>query len=164
MEHLVKIKKDSINECFKRGLIKPNEFKSIVDEQIHKELYMRFEYFRQKNLSVTFLYELFSSKCIEKYYEERSTLKEGSVSDHIINLCKTCPDSLLLDPLDSRELFVANAAYQKSLVVRNCGDMLENPHSEGQDLLVDKETLRSVEYLLKYKNSIYELLNNNFGE
>lgn len=154
---LIKIKKELVDECFKRGLVKPNEFRAIVDELVHKELYERYEYFQQKNLTVNFLKDLFQKNVIESYYEDKSLAP--TIVEQIVDLARNDSESLLIDFLDKKTLFVAHTLHKKAKLVRDCGDMMESNISDGQDLLVDKETLMAVEYLLKYKNSVYELLN-----
>lgn len=153
---LIKIKKELVDECFKKGLVKPNEFRGIVDELVHKELFERYEEMKNKNLTFNFIYHVFNNNIIEKFYKDKS--KEKDVVEQIADLAKREPETLLIDSLDSRTLFVAHTLHRKAKLVRDCGDMLESNISDGEDLLVDKETLLAVDYLLKYKNTVYDLL------
>lgn len=156
---LIKIKKEVVDGCFKKGLVKPNEFKSIVDEYVHKELYNRYEYFQNKNITFQFLRDLFSGNIIEKYYQDLCPIQK-ELPAQILELAKNNPEYLLIDPIDCKTLVVAKKFFDAAILVRNCGDMFESEMVDGQELLVDKETLRAVDYLLKFKNSAYELLNN----
>lgn len=68
----------------------------------------------------------------------------------IINVAGSNSELLLIDEEDCKLLFLSSIFHKKSMLVRNCSDLLNHPLTRTNKILVDKETLRAIDYLRKY--------------
>lgn len=140
---LVGIDRSGIETCYQLGMVKPNEFRQIFMNILQKELQLRLEAATTLNVFKT----LFSK---ENYfislYQELSDC-EDDIAQCIINLASSEPEKLLIDEEDAKKLFLSHIFYKKALLVRDCSDIFKHGLVESSTVLVDKETLRAIEYL-----------------
>lgn len=147
----IKIDRTGIDECYQTGLVKPNEFRQICINQIEKEIALTFE-----NLTLRDKLSMFKAWCkgenwLLTHFQELSDSND-SLFDCIIGIAGSHPELLHLEEEDAKLLFLSNIFNRKSLLVRECSDLLNNPLAIENEILVDKETLRAIEYLRKYVN------------
>lgn len=140
---LVGIDRSGIETCYQLGMVKPNEFRQIFMNILQKELQLRLEATTTLNVFKT----LFSK---ENYfislYQDLSDC-EDDIAQCIINLASSEPEKLLIDEEDAKKLFLSHIFYKKALLVRDCSDIFKHGLVESSTVLVDKETLRAIEYL-----------------
>lgn len=140
---LVGIDRSGIETCYQLGMVKPNEFRQIFMNILQKELQLRLEAATTLNVFKT----LFSK---ENYfislYQDLSDC-EDDIAQCIINLASSEPEKLLIDEEDAKKLFLSHIFYKKALLVRDCSDIFKHGLVESSTVLVDKETLRAIEYL-----------------
>lgn len=147
------IDRESVDEVFKNGLVKPNEYEFIRDNILGRELFLRKELI-ESQLDL-FLLGLQGHQLIERFY-----LSETGIFDlksSIIHLAYNDPDKLLIDQDDIATLILSDVAHSKALKVRDLGDINKSRLLVGE-VLADKETFRSLEYLTKYKRGLWDLL------
>lgn len=147
----VEIGRKCVDECYQTGLVKPNEFRQIYTDKIEQEIALLLE-----NLTLKQKWGMFKSwvkgeDWILSHYQELSDSKEG-LFECIIEIASSNPQLLHIDEEDAKLLFLSHLFHKKSLLVRDCSDLLNSPHTKTDVLLVDKETLRAIEYITKYVN------------
>lgn len=148
------INKDSIDQAHKNGLVKPNEYETIRDSVIAKELYLR-------SLELSTKLDLFLRLVVDKedaietfYLKQSGYLNTKSA---IIHLAYNEPETLLLEQDDISLLILADVAYQRATSVRDLGDINKSKHLDGI-ILADKDSMRSLDYLIKHKRGLWDLL------
>lgn len=147
----VEIGRKCVDECYQTGLVKPNEFRQIYTDKIEQEISLCLE-----NLTLRQKWGMFKAwvkgeDWILSHYQELSDSKEG-LFECIIEIASSNPKLLHIDEEDAKLLFLSHLFHKKSLLVRDCSDLLNSPHTKTDVLLVDKETLRAIEYITKYVN------------
>ena len=147
----ITIGRSGIDECYQTGLVKPNEFRQICVNHIEKEIALTLE-----NMSLLDKLNMFKYWCQGKdwllvHFQELSD-SQGNLFDCIIGIAGSDPDLLHLTEEESKLLFLSNLFNRKALLVRDCSDLLNNPLATVDEILVDKETLRAIEYICKYVN------------
>lgn len=147
----IEIDKNGIDECYQAGLVKPNEFRQICSNLIEQEISLRLENLTLRQKFKMFLSWITNKNYILSYYQELSDSNE-SLLECIIEIAGSTPELLLLDEEDSKLLFLSNIFHKKSLLVRECSDLLNHPLAVSSKITVDKETLRAIDYLRKYTN------------
>lgn len=152
--HLVKIGKTGINECYELGLVKPNEFRQICMNYVERELQLRLE-------SITPLEFIKSLPSNENYflnyYQELSDCKEDLIQC-IMNIVVDSPELLLISEEEAKKLFISNIFYKKAILVRDCSDIFRHSLVEEDEIYVDKDTLRAIEYIKSHAVSGKALL------
>lgn len=144
----VEIDKSGIDECYQTGLVKPNEFRQICLNKIQDEVHLLLE-----NMSIgqkwqMFKYWLKNEDWILCYYQELSDSKDG-LFKCIIDIAASKPEILHINEEDAKLLFLSNIFHKKSTLVRDCSDLLNHELTTNK-ILIDKETLRAIDYLRKY--------------
>lgn len=147
------INKEKIDEVYKSGIVKPNEYECIRDNLIEREMYLRYE---QASKRIDKFFSIIQGKQIcDMFYHEETKIQ--NVKDAIINLAYNSPEKLLIEKDDIGILILADVAFNRASRVRDLGDLNRSKLVEG-DILADKETVRSLEYLTKYKRGLRDLL------
>lgn len=146
---LAEIAREGIESCYQAGLVKPNEFRQIVQNLIEKEVSLRLDSMTNRQKLDMFFTELAGGDWILQQYQEYSYSQEG-LTECILSIVGYNSDLLLLSPEDSKLLFLSNVFHKKSLLVRDCSDVLNNSYVTEDKIFVDKETLRAIEYLCKH--------------
>lgn len=146
---LIEIDRNGIDECYQAGLVKPNEFRQIYIDKIEKEISLRLENMTTLQKVQMFFSWLKGEDWLTKYYQELSDSQEG-LFECIINVAGSNSELLLIDEEDCKLLFLSSIFHKKSMLVRNCSDLLNHPPTRTNKILVDKETLRAIDYLRKY--------------
>lgn len=141
------IDKEKIDEAYRYGLVKPNEYSYIRDNIIMREIYLRTEDFMWKFK--------FGKDSIYKFYFNKTL--NNDISKAITEMAYAESTDLLIDIDDIRLLVLADVAANKAVLVRDLGDLNKSDLVSGS-ISADKETIRSLEYLLKYKKGMWELL------
>lgn len=147
------VDRDKIDEVYKLGLVKPNEYESIRDNLIERELFLRHE-------SLSYKLELFYSVLLGWEWGHIYYFLETGYSDlktAILDLAYNDPEKLLIEADDIRTLVLADVAYNKAVKVRDLGDVNRSDCVTDQ-IIADKETIRSLEYLIRYKRGLWDLL------
>lgn len=147
----VEIGRKCVDECYQTGLVKPNEFRQIYTDKIEQEIALLLENLTLKQKWGMFKSWIKGEDWILSHYQELSDSKEG-LFECIIEIASSNPQLLHIDEEDAKLLFLSHLFHKKSLLVRDCSDMLNSPHTKTDVLLVDKETLRAIEYITKYVN------------
>jgi len=145
------IDRTGIDECYQTGLVKPNEFRQICVNHIEKEIALTLE-----NLTLRDKLSMFVAWCkgedwLLTYFQELSDSQEG-LYECIIGIAGSNPELLHLEEEEAKLLFLSNMFNRKALLVRECSDLLNHPLAITNEILVDKETLRAIDYLRKYVN------------
>nr|DAY73843.1 MAG TPA: ABC transporter [Caudoviricetes sp.] len=147
----IEIDKSGIDECYQAGLVKPNEFRQIYTNLIEREIALRLESFTLKDKFNMLKSWWREENYILTYYQELSDSNEG-LFECIMEIAASRPELLLLDEEDSKLIFLSSIFHKKSLLVRDCSDLLNHPLAISSKITVDKETLRAIDYLRKYVN------------
>jgi hypothetical protein len=147
------INRESIDEVYRNGLVKPNEYESIRDNIIDRELYLRHEAFSYK-LNYFFLVLQKIPLC-EFFYISQTGIFD--VKEAILYMAYNTPEELLIEVDDVSTMVLADVAYNKACKVRDLGDLNRSKLVQG-DIYADKETIRSLEYLTRYKRGLWDLL------
>lgn len=147
----VEIGRTGIDECYQAGLVKPNEFRQIFTNKIEQEIALCLE-----QLTLKQKWGMFKSWCksedwILSHYQELSDSQDG-LFECIIEIAASKPHLLHIDEEDAKLLFLSSIFHKKSLLVRECSDLFNHPLTRVDKILVDKETLRAIDYLRKYVN------------
>ena len=148
---LVEIDKAGIEECYQAGLVKPNEFRQIYTNKIEKEISLRLESLTTGEKFKMFLSWIKNEDYILNYYQELSDSQED-LFECIMSIASSNPSHLLLDEEESKLLFLSSIFHKKALLVRDCSDLFNHSLVTSKTILVDKETLRAIDYLRKYVN------------
>lgn len=141
------IDKEKIDEAYRYGLVKPNEFYFIRDNIIAREIYLR--------TNSSSMWDWALSKKAEDFYFKNS--KELTIQSAIVDLAQSSPEKLLIDLDDIRLLILSDVAAKKAALVRDLGDLNKSDIVSGS-IFADKDSIRALEYLLKYKKGLWELL------
>lgn len=151
---LVSITREGIESCYQLGMVKPNEFRQLCMNIIQKELQLRTE-----EISLPDVIKLIFKKnnYFVSLYQELSDCQDG-IAQCIINLASSSPEDLLVSEEEAKKLFLSYVFYRKALLVRDCSDMFKNNLTNADSILVDKETLRAIEYLSTHANGGKALL------
>lgn len=147
----VEIGRSGIDECYQAGLVKPNEFRQIYVNKIEQEIALLLENLTLKQKWGMFKSWLKNEDWILSYYQELSDSKDG-LFECIIEIAASNPQLLHIDEEDSKLLFLSSIFHKKSLLVRECSDLFNHSLTRTEKILVDKETLRAIDYLRKYVN------------
>jgi len=147
----VEIGRSGIDECYQAGLVKPNEFRQIFVNKIEEEIALLLE-----NMTLQQKWRMFKSwfkneDWILSYYQELSD-RQDSLFECIIEIAASNPHLLHIDEEDAKLLFLSSIFHKKSLLVRECSDLFNHQLTKTDKILVDKETLRAIDYLRKYVN------------
>lgn len=147
----IAIGRSGIDECYQTGLVKPNEFRQICVNHIEKEIALTLE-----NMTLRDKLEMFKCWCLGEdwllnHFQELSDSKE-SLFDCIIGIAGSDSSLLHITEEEAKLLFLSNLFNKKALLVRDCSDLLNNPLATSDQIFVDKETLRAIEYICKYVN------------
>lgn len=156
---LVEIDKAGIEECYQAGLVKPNEFRQICTNYIEKEISLRLESFSCWEKFKMLVSWVKGEDHILNYYQDISD-SNSDLFECIIIIASSDSSRLLLDEEESKTLFLSNIFYKKSLLVRDCSDLFNHPLVNEKKILVDKETLRAIDYLRRYVNGGKAILKN----
>lgn len=147
----VEISKSGVNECYQAGLVKPNEFRQIVTNKIEEEVSLLLNNMTFKQKLKMFRSWIKQEDWILAHYQELSD-SQGNLFQCIIEIAASNPHLLHIDEEDSKLLFLSNIFHKKALLVRECSDLFNHPLTDTSTILVDKETLRAIDYLRKYVN------------
>lgn len=147
------VNKESIDEAYRNGLVKPNEYESIRDNLIAREIFLRSESLSKR--TDYFLLTLKRFPVLNSFYLKKTGFI--SAKEAIIHLAYNEPDELLIDEEDISTLILSDVAFNKATRVRDLGDLNRSRHIEG-NIFADKETIRSLEYLIRYKRGLWDLL------
>lgn len=147
------VNKESIDEAYRNGLVKPNEYESIRDNLIDRELFLRHQDFSSK--LDYFLLVLKGYPITEMFYLRETGFLD--LKDAILYLAYNEPEKLLIEMDDISTMVLADVAFNKASKVRDLGDLNRSKIVEG-DIFADKETIRSLEYLTRYKRGLWDLL------
>ncbi len=147
----VEIGRQGIDECYQAGVVKPNEFRQIYTNKIEQEIQLLLE-----NMTLSQKWGMFKSwlkneDWILSYYQELSD-SQDTLFECIIEIAASKPDKLHIDEEDAKVLFLSSIFHKKSCLVRECSDLFNHPLTKTDKILVDKETLRAIDYLRKYVN------------
>ncbi len=147
MTILATIDKEKVDEAYRFGLVKPNEYSYIRDNIIMREIFLRTE-----DLLGKFK---FGKNIVFNFYKQLTD--RTNISDAILDLAYQESEDLLIDIDDIRLLVLSDVAYKKATLVRDLGDLNKSSLVTG-GIVADKDTIRALEYLLKYKKGMWELL------
>ncbi len=147
------IKTESIDEAYRSGLVKPNEYQAIRDNLIDREIFLRHQEYSQK--LDKFIFTLLGYPLVDVFYYRLTGLP--TIRDAILDLAYNNPDKLLIEVDDVSTMVLADVAYTKACRVRDLGDLNRSSLVTG-DIFADKETIRSLEYLTRYKRGLWDLL------
>ena len=148
---LVEIDRTGIDECYQAGLVKPNEFRQIYTDKIEQEIALRLENLTGRQKFQMFIHWVSNKDWLLSYYQELSDSND-TLFECIISVASSNPEKLLLSEEDSKLLFLSSIFHKKSTLVRDCSDLLNHSLVKTDKILVDKETLRAIDYLCKYVN------------
>lgn len=155
---LVSIKRTGIETCYQLGMVKPNEFRQLFMNILQKELQLRLE----TTTAIDVFKTLFSKENhFIRLYQELSDCEED-IAQCIINLASSEPEKLLIDEEDAKKLFLSHIFYKKALLVRDCSDIFKHGLVDVDTILVDKETLRAIEYISTHASGGKALLKELF--
>lgn len=147
------VNKESIDEAYRNGLVKPNEYEAIRDNLIDRELFLRHQEFSQR--LDYFLLVLKGYPLSEMFYISETGILD--IKDAILHLAYNEPEKLLIEMDDISTMVLADVAFNKASRVRDLGDLNRSKLVEGA-IFADKETIRSLEYLTRYKRGLWDLL------
>lgn len=147
----VEIGRNGIDECYQAGLVKPNEFRQIYINKIEEEIALLLENLTLKQKWTMFKSWIKNEDWILNHYQELSDSQDG-LFECIIEIAASKPQLLHIDEEDAKLLFLSSIFHKKSLLVRECSDLFNHPLTRTDKILVDKETLRAIDYLRKYVN------------
>lgn len=147
------VSRESIDEAYKHGVVKPNEYVFIRDNLINREIFLRYESFSRKINN--FLFVLMGCDVCAKFYQQHT--QATSLQEAVLYLAYNDPDKLLIEKDDVGILILADVAFNKASKVRDLGDLNKSKLIDG-NIFADKETIRSLEYLTKYKRGLWDLL------
>jgi len=147
------VKTESIDEAYRSGLVKPNEYQAIRDNLIDRELFLRHQEYSYK--IDKFLLILEGYPIVDMFYFKETGIFD--LREAILHLAYNEPDKLLIEVDDVSTMVLADVAYNKASKVRDLGDLNRSSLVSG-DIFADKETIRSLEYLTRYKRGLWDLL------
>lgn len=160
--HLVGINRAGIETCYQLGMVKPNEFRQVFMNILQKELQLRLEAATVSDLLRT----LFSKRNYFIALYQNLSECEDDIVQCIISLASSAPNKLLIEEEEAKKLFLSYIFHRKALLVRDCSDIFKHDLVESPTILVDKETLRAIEYLSTYTTGGKALLKDllEYGE
>lgn len=161
MTVMVKIGREFIEEAYKSGLVKPNEYKALRDFLVQKEIEVRKLKYKETK-SYLFKLGLFLQGEEETLKSQYSPIGFNSLIElNIIELARRESfDSFLLPEEEVRTIKLADFTYKKAIEVRNLGDMNRCDILEvDSPIYTDKAGVRALEFLLNRKQACYDMLN-----
>lgn len=141
------IDKEKIDEAYRYGLVKPNEYSYIRDNIIMREIFLR-----TQEMMWNFR---FNKTSVSDFYYKKTGISD--LSQAILSLIYTEDETLLIDIDDIQLAILSDIATKKAILVRDLGDLNKSDLVSGS-ITGDKESVRALEYLLKYKKGMWELL------
>lgn len=147
----VEISRTGIDECYQAGLVKPNEFRQILINKIEEEVSLLIENATLKQKWQMFIAWITNKDWVLSHYQELSDSND-SLFECIIEIAASKPHLLNISEEDAKLLFLSSIFHKKSLLVRECSDLLNHSLVNTDKITVDKETLRAIDYLRKYVN------------
>ncbi|QHJ83794.1 MAG: hypothetical protein [Caudoviricetes sp.] len=154
----IKVGRDFVDDCYKKGVVKPNEYRQIVDNFVDEELKLRKGLPIVKKVHFFWVKRELDASETEHFYFANSSKDVYSVTDAIIDIAYNSPEKLLLPQESIKAMVLANKFFVKSKVIRDCSDMLKNRYITEETLLVDKKTLWASDFLQKHRQAAYDLL------
>ena len=154
----IKVGRDFVDDCYKKGVVKPNEYRQIVEDFVEKELKLREALPVIKKVHFLWVKKDLTASEVEHFYFANSSKEVYSVTDAVIDLAYTDPSKLLLPEEDIKTLMLANKFFVKAKIIRDCSDMLKSRYVQEEVLFVDKKTLWASDFLQKHRQAAYDLL------
>lgn len=152
----IKVGREFVDDCYNKGVVKPNEFRQVVRNLVDKELNLRSNLPIHKKVGFFWVSkDLDIAECEHFYF---SNSKARNIEDAIVNIAYENKDKLLLSPEEIKLLILADNFYRKSVIIRDCSDILRSKYKEDDFLYVDKKTLRTSDYLQKYSQAGWGVL------
>lgn len=160
MTVMVKVGREFIEEAYKSGLVKPNEYKALRDFLVQKEIEVRKLLYKgdKRWLAKLGLFLYGEARLLSEQY---NTHVSSSVESNIIELARRESfDSFSLTEEEVRTIKLADFTYKKAIEVRNLGDMNRCDILEvDSPIYTDKVGVRALEFLLNRKQACYDMLN-----
>lgn len=153
----IKVGRELVDDCYRKGVVKPNEYRQVVRNLVEKELELRKNLPIHKKVGFFWVSKDLDAPQSEHFYFSHSSAK--TIEDAIVNIAYTYPEKLLLAQEDIQVLITADNFQKKSSLIRDCSDMLRSDYSAEDFLYVDKKVLWASEYLQKHCQAGYALLN-----
>lgn len=150
---LVEIDRSGIEACYQAGMVKPNEFRQIFMDLLAKEVQLRLECVSPFQV----VSALFTNEYFEGVYQKLSGTK-GDLIQCVIDIATSDPELLLISAEEAKRLFLSYVFYRKAVIVRDCSDMFKHQLVQSTTLMVDKETLRAIEYLSVHSSGGRDLI------
>lgn len=141
------IDKEKIDEAYRYGLVKPNEYSYIRDNIVMREIFLRTQEMRWNFR--------FNKTSVSDFYCKKTGLSD--LSQAILSLIYAEDETLLIDIDDIQLAILSDIATKKAILVRDLGDLNKSDLVSGS-IVGDKDSIRALEYLLKYKKGMWELL------
>lgn len=154
----IKVGRDFVDDCYKKGVVKPNEYRQIIDNIVEEELKLRGELPVIKKIHFLWVKKELSVPETEHFYFANASKDVNSVREAIVNMAYVSPTKLLITSEKVDTLILANNFYNKSRIIRDCSDMFKNRYNQDDSMLVDKKVLWASEYLQKHRQAAYDLL------
>lgn len=150
---LVEIDRSGVEACYQAGMVKPNEFRQIFMDLLAKEIQLRLE----STSTFQAVSALFTKEYFLKFYRDLSG-SAGDLVQCVIDIATTEPELLLISGEESKRLFLSYVFYRKAVIVRDCSDMFKHDLVKSTTIMVDKETLRAIEYLSVHSSGGRDLI------
>lgn len=141
------IDKEKIDEAYRYGLVKPNEYSYIRDNIVMREIFLRTQEM-MRNFK-------FSKTSISDFYCRKTG--HTDLLQAILSMVYAEDENLLIDVDDIQLAILSDIATKKAMLVRDLGDLNKSELVSG-NIIGDKDSIRALEYLLKYKKGMWELL------
>ncbi len=150
---LVEIDRSGVEACYQAGMVKPNEFRQIFMDLLAKEVQLRLE----STTPFQAVSALFTQEYFLEFYQKLAATKDDLVQC-VIDIATSEPELLLIDQEEAKRLFLSYVFYRKAVIVRDCSDIFKHELVESSTIMVDKETLRAIEYLSVHSSGGRDLI------
>jgi len=150
---LVEIDRSGVEACYQAGMVKPNEFRQIFMDLLAKEVQLRLE----STTPFQAVSALFTQEYFLEFYQKLAGTKDDLVQC-VIDIATSEPELLLIDQEEAKRLFLSYVFYRKAVIVRDCSDIFKHELVESSTIMVDKETLRAIEYLSVHSSGGRDLI------
>ncbi len=150
---LVEIDRSGVEACYQAGMVKPNEFRQIFMDLLAKEVQLRLESVSPFQV----LAAMFTEDYFLSVYQKLSKTK-GDLVQCVIDIATSEPELLLINAEEAKRLFLSYVFYRKAVIVRDCSDIFKHDLVKSNTIMVDKETLRAIEYLSVHSSGGRDLI------
>ena len=160
----IKVGKEWLDDVYAENVVKPNEFREVVNIIFNKEVQARKKGAPHAEVIEKGFLGLFTvgksqARNDESYYFNLSP-NSNNLLQAIIDIAYNSPEKLLITKEESQYLIFAEAFRSKSAIIRDCSDLLKSEYLTEDFIYIDKKTAWAAQYLIKHATTGRVILTN----